>query len=198
MVILLVGCSTLHPPLPATEILVSSMPSPDPLPLWLREVRPFPSSYITQYEYRTFLMREFLQEGPPPPPVEETGFRSSVCVDLDVETLVEPGDFLFGDEDVFARTQLFIDGKELIERTETEYLAIIEPGPQCKCFYDCEEGWSRLDWDSPPKNVGCWFWPGFWNCYHIDLEIGEHKVEFIFEKTSGDTETYTWFFTITE
>ena len=121
--ILLACCSTLDLDTTPIETPIPTAPSPMPLPVWLREVRPFPASNLTQNEYRTVLGSKYMQEGPPPPAVEETGFRSSVCVHLDVQTLVEPGDLLFWDEDVMRRMELIVDGKTLAERAPTDYLA---------------------------------------------------------------------------
>ena len=189
---ILVGCISDKQTPQAVESS-SLLPKPDPLPDWLREVRPISSSVITQDQYKIVITPDYVYEGPPPPPVEVTGLRSSVCVDIDVETLVEPGDLLFWEEDILKRIQLFVDGKELRERAETEYLAVIEPGPECRCFYDCEEDWERWDWasESPPENMGCWFWPGFWYCYPVELNLGQHEATSSFEKTSGDIASYT-------
>jgi hypothetical protein len=204
VMIVLGSCATIKLPLLATENPIPTMSDPDPLPTWLREVRPSPASYITQNEYGKILGSKYMQEGPPPPPVAETGFRSSICVDIDVETLVEPGDLLYWDADVHQRVELIIDGVRLEERAETDYLAVIEPPPSCECFYDCDassENWS-FTYDTahtaPPSNTGCWFWPGFWYCYPLELELGEHTATCNFTKTSGVIESYTWHFVITE
>ncbi len=176
------------------------MPSPAPLPEFLREVRPLPSSIISYEEYSTVITDTGLYIGPPAPAIEITGLRSSICFDLDVEALVEPGDLLFFEEEVLPRTEVIVDGRLLTERAETDYLASYEPGPDCRCFYDCEE-FKGYDWyfdKIVPENVGCWFYPGFWACYPVGLEAGIHNVLFKFNKTSGEVEEYSWQFAITE
>ncbi len=178
-----------------------TVPDSDPLPSFLREVRPPPSSSINELDFLRLIKEEGnVFGGPPPPAVEVTGYRSSVCVDLDVESLVEPGDSLVFDEDVLPRTKMVVDDKLLTDRADTEYLIVIEPGPDCRCFYDCESfdgsEW-YVDYVSP-ENIGCWFWPGFWSCYSVDLEPGLHTATFSFEKSSGNVAEYSWYFTITE
>ncbi len=196
--------ATLEPTLSVVtpSVTVVPLPSPEPLPACLREVRPSPSSIISSEQYKTVVSSGKIFEGPPPPAVVETGLRSSICFDLDVETLVEPGDLLFWDSDVLARIELRIDDRILVDRSKTEYLAVLEPPPRCKCFYSCDGFWDK--WNSvkysynPPENVGCWFWPGYWYCYSTELGIGEHTATFSFRQTSGNIVSYTWNFIITE
>jgi hypothetical protein len=186
-------------PLPTLVSTPIILPKPEPLPAFLGEVRPFPSSVISQQEFHTTVIPPYVQEGPPPPPVEITGYNSSICVYLEVETLSEPGDSLVWDEEVLPRTTVAVNGNVLTDRGETEYLAVIEPPPTCKCFFDCEN-WEYPDWSNAPipDNLGCWFWPGFWSCYPVELEPGHHMASFSFSRTSGFVEECSWVFGIVE
>ncbi len=183
----------------STPIVLSE---PEPLPLFLPEVRPFPSSIISQQEFHTTVIADnYITGGPPPPPVEITGYNSSVCFHFDVTPLVEAGDFLFWEEQVLPLTELNVDGEVLTTRAETNYLAVYEPGPDCRCFFDCEdyEYWHNWSSGDPiPSNLGCWFWHGFWACYPVELESGIHTASFMFNQSSGIVQEYHWEFGITD
>ena len=185
---------------PPTVIRLSPSPTiVDLLPPFLGEVRPSPDSVLSQAQFTEFITTNIIFEGPPPPSVDYTGYRSSICAYVDVETLAEPGDLFNLYEEVFDHVDIEVNGNFLAERNNTDYIVHNEVDLECRCYFNCNE-WEYPDWynEPMPENTGCWYGMGFWGCYPVQLEPGIQNATFKFTQTSGIIHEFDWFFEITE
>ena len=217
----LTGCANNQEPLPvstalpATPAAVSepvitptatlpSLATPEPLPDFLWEVRPEPASILSLATFEEVIEPEVVHvyesEGPPAPSVEWVGYRSNICLFIDPEPLLEPGVSFVRDEEISPHLQLTVDGIEQNTRAATDYMAFVDLGLECTCYEACQGETANWQWYRTPlpDNVACWFDPGFWVCYDVELGVGVHNVEFTFTgavATASDR-TYEWTFAL--
>lgn len=186
-------------PTPQTTLTPMRLSAQEPLPEYLLEVRPAPGNVIRQAAYQTVITTTAIYEGPPPPSVEITGYRSSICIYLDVSSLVGPGDDLVLDKDVLPRIGLSVNGSQMRELARTAYLAVINCCPVTVGFgSDPNEYWDWSAHSTPPPHIGAFSDHGYWFCYKAELGVGVHEAIFNFRKTEGVPVSYSWSFAITE
>jgi hypothetical protein len=101
------------------------------------------------------------------------GYNSTVCVEVDVATLVEPRDYLGQPDDVLESIDLFIDGgrqSDVVEKVYYPTLNTID---------------GSMTYSGP-----------YTFCWRSELGVGTHHVLFRFRKTSGVVCEYAWDFII--
>ena len=104
----------------------------------------------------------------------EVGYNSSICVELDLTDLVEPGDDFREVSSITERITVIVDGLILTEIIDWSYLP---------------DFWGRgtARWGGP-----------YTYCWSSPLDVGIHEVLFQFRQTTGHVRSYRWSFTITE
>ncbi|MCA9932428.1 MAG: hypothetical protein KC415_00785 [Anaerolineales bacterium] len=106
------------------------------------------------------------------------GYKSEICVDVDLGELVQPGDNLALDDDTRERFQLIVDGNIILVEGSRGYsggVLVLDS------LTDFETTWGTY-------TIFCWFAP---------LEPGTHEVTLKFQQTSGDIQAYSWQFALT-
>ena len=167
--LILAGCTVLSPVPTSTPVLLPTAP---PRPDFISEVGPVESSVLSlevcEAEYSQV---EGMHDS-------ETGYASSVCVDPDLDYLVQKGDDFADAESVLERIELRVDGEEREVADWLDMLLDIEM---------LQDGEVYARFGGP--YVFCW---------HAPAGAGTHMVSFQFRQTSGDIKEYTWYFAVTE
>ena len=110
----------------------------------------------------------------------DIGYRSEVCLELEPGGLAQVGDDFSEFETFVARTTLSVDNIVLTE-VEGGHINLTATNVVDK------KGEILI------RGVGSAF-----ICGQVVLDAGLHNVRFEFEQTSGDIQTYTWQFELTE
>lgn len=109
----------------------------------------------------------------------EGGFRSTICVDLNLEPLVQKGDTLTDYEGFSDRLFLSVNGEHMQLSDESLFRGVING--------KTENDGTQTSWGT--GNYLCWITP---------LDSGRHEVTFQFRQTSGEIQEYSWLFEISE
>ena len=149
-----------------------SLLEPEPRPEFIECVGPEESSLVTQELYNGSYYEVAGCRR------VEDGYASSICVSFSLDTLVQRGDDLVTDDRIFERIELLVDDSTTLDQPHTIWSGGVlsfqgEIG-------DPHTRWSAID-------AGCW---------KVPLSVGVHKVSFLFRQTSGDIQSYTWYFAI--
>lgn len=110
----------------------------------------------------------------------DIGYKSSVCLEVESGGLAQPGDDFFEFETFIERTTLSVNDKPLPE---------ISGGHINLTLTDVED----KNGETIVRGVG----PAV-ICGKVILDVGLHNVRFEFEQASGDIQSYTWQFELTE
>ena len=110
----------------------------------------------------------------------EDGFRASICIDLNLEPLVQQGDDFSRSDIGSDRVALFANGLPMELSTERLSKSVL-------IMEDTEK--SIEEWTLYPVGIEM-------ICWKAPLKIGVHEVLFAFKQTSGDIQEYTWYFEI--
>lgn len=184
---MLIACVFVFPIACRPAAIPTIPPTAMPLPNYLMEVRPAPSSILSLTAYQERKETDAVYEEHPAP-VELIGYRSSVCVHLDVYPLLDNGDKLVDENEVLGRLLLSVDGEGLTDRIPTEYFV--------RYSDDSPTEISRIE-NGEEFSAVFHRW-GFWFCFASELHPGVHQVRFEYQRLSGVVETYSWQFEITE
>jgi hypothetical protein len=151
----------------------------EPLPVFILEAQPAPMSEISLDWYGTDIMSDYIldsYEGGRP--VDKVGYRSNVCILLDIRLLLQAGDQLVTYQQVIERTSLSING--------------IKITPELDPYYTHPETLYLYPKLGPDTKAGA----PYWLCWPIELNVGMHQVSFLFQQTDGKHPVYTWQFKI--
>jgi hypothetical protein len=158
-------------PIPTPGIM--AMATIEPRPEFIREISP--SEYtVISYDYYHYKIPNAV--GPSISLPE--GFYSAICVDFFLQPLIQKDDELDTISKVLERIDLFVNDRKvtIIDRAYRLLLAFSE-----------NDEWENTTWVE--SDAYCWEAP---------LHPGIHEVIFQFQQTSGDVQTYTWYFEINE
>ena len=187
---MLIACNPVRPlasvltSLPATEPLpptLTPLLEIEPMPAYLLEVQPAPASHVSLEWYQADLMDEKGLAGyEGSRPVEEVGYRSNVCVYLNVGPVIQSGDQILDYGDATSRVALYIDDTLLIPKAD--------------------ERWAHVEVLTEYPEVGPDTVSGapFWLCWPVELQVAMHNATFQFQQTDGTLQEYSWLFEITE
>ena len=142
------------------------------LPNYLGVVVPGPGETYTIMEYQSLA-----------PSLGWNATVPSVCFSITPFRFLEPGDAPTA-EKWLAQVHLIVD-----DRIITEYHSLLKTNSEGSQLIDPETG--ETIWKEPAGSP-------LRSCYAAPLEIGQHIATLVVEKTSGEQETCTWSFTITE
>jgi hypothetical protein len=110
----------------------------------------------------------------------EDGFRASICIDLNLEPLVQQGDDFSRSDIGSERVALFANGLPMELSTERLSKSVL-------IMDDTEK--PIEEWTLYPAGVEM-------ICWKAPLNVGIHEALFTFKQTSGDIQEYTWYFEI--
>jgi hypothetical protein len=143
-----------------------------PLPDYLWAVVPDPGERLTIAQYEKLA-----------PSLGWNATAPGVCVSIAPRRFMEPGDFPSAEE-WLAQVHLSVD-----DRLIAEHHSLLKTDSKGAWLEDPETG--SLIWKEPdgsPLRV----------CYAATLGAGQHIVELVVVKTSGESVVYKWFFVLTE
>lgn len=163
----------------ATQVyIMDHLPTPMPRPEFIREISPEESAIIPITTYNS---QTDIKENPIGFPVQEQGYNSQVCLQIDLRPPVaQPGDNLIGGQDFESRFNLQANG----EKRNLVYGINFTTGLE-DIIETSSDGLTQ--WISP------WTF-----CWEAHPEVGIHEVIFQFQQTSGDILSYTWYFATTD
>jgi hypothetical protein len=113
----------------------------------------------------------------------EIGYRSTICVMLDVGSLAQSGDKLTESPLVLERIEMKVNGVILSEVVDQDYIPTLES----RGISQSGEQLEQVLYSGPL--TFCWL---------ANLNSGVHRASFQFQQTSGDVQEYTWHFTIVD
>lgn len=169
---------------PLTASLSSSpLHSTQQRPPFIQNVSPPESGILPLSLYRADKTQEYLEEtgiyadgefGSP-----EAGYKSNICVNLDVAPVVQIGDDFSHPDLVIERIVMEVNGLRLLDLTENSY------EPTLTTVIDESKQVVTTKYSGP-----------FIFCWRAKLDVGTHNVTFRFRQNSGVMREYFWQFTI--
>ena len=162
--------------------IVVTLPIDAPIAKVTRPLTPFPD-YLLVYPKPSsnYTMAEYEILAP------SLGWGSTVpgiCAIISPENFLEPGDFPQTAEEWLAQVHLVVDDTVI-----AEFHSLFLTDHEGITMFDRKTG--APVWKEPPGSP-------LRVCYEVPLEVGEHLVSIVVEKTFGEQSPYTWSFTITE
>jgi hypothetical protein len=104
------------------------------------------------------------------------GYNANICVQLASGKLARQGESFTDKDSLLERNSMFVDDQQL------EVHSVVFIG-----FSDeSDDGQKKFGFVEPP--IICW---------RALLDVGLHEAEFQFRRTSGDIQSYSWFFLLT-
>lgn len=175
LLVALAACDSFASPVNTPTML----PTLEPIPRFILEVQPVPSSRTTIDWFKADRMSEASSTGyEGSRPVDRVGYRSNICVYLDLDPIIQHGDELGDYQQVIPRTSLSLNNIELKPAPDpywghVEIIKTLEPGDTY--------------WGAP-----------FWLCWPAEIDLGVHRATFQFVQHDGSIKQYSWLFEIIE
>lgn len=167
-----IGCLSLNGSSSQGDLSNVSVPTSEPKPEFVRRVSPAESVRIPLNVYQSEVPNNIGFS-------DSLGaYNSNICVEIGLVGLLQSGDRFTEIEVVVDRMDMFVDGQRLME--------IHSMFGASEYVYEWADGYTKA-WSSPL--TFCWRDP---------LDAGLHEVRFQFRQTSGDIQSYTWYFLLTE
>lgn len=172
---LLVACS--HQGL--SKETPNALPTAELIPEYILDLQPRPSSQLTMEWFITDLMNgqgTAVYEGSRP--IDRVGYRSNICILLNVVPLLQSGDHIVEYEDALKRSSLYLENFRLEA----------EPDPY----------WSHNETLGSHPRIGPDTFSGapFWLCWPAKISPGVHHVTYQFTQSDGTLKEFSWFFEI--
>lgn len=181
VIISIITSSCAEPKNPANDVGKMDVPTVHARPTYIKEIAPEEYFVIPYALYNKEPPPEIIAVGPGS--VEE-GFRSNLCLEIDLKLLVQKGDNLSNFEQISPHLKLFVDGQEI-----TDFGTSLFRSTLAYADFEVENDFQTAQTRWITGTNFCWIVP---------LTPGTHEALFQFHQTSGDVQEYRWQFEISE
>ena len=107
-------------------------------------------------------------------------YNANICIGVWPGELAQSGDN-FADDNIFLKKiSMFVNGQQLIEIHSLVFFN--------DYVYESESDDGQTKWPVEPPTI----------CWRAPLDVGLHEAEFQFRQTTGDIQSYTWYFLLTD